>query len=153
MRLQKATTYGLYAVIELARDPARQLSAGDVADKYGISINHLAKVLRTLSRAGLIESVRGAGGGYRFAANPRRVTLLDIILLFEEIGPPPPRSREEGENTDIGRGLRVVLNEIDEIAQATLRSITLTTLLALIERQERARTVKERSRAAVANEG
>ena len=60
MKLQKATQYGLFAVIELARDPSRQLSAIDIADKYSISSNHLAKVLRDLGRAGLVDSVRGA---------------------------------------------------------------------------------------------
>ncbi|MBX6370252.1 MAG: Rrf2 family transcriptional regulator, partial [Rhodospirillales bacterium] len=65
MRLQKATRFGLYAVLELALDPTRQLSAAEIAAKYGISSNHLAKVLRDLGRAGLVDSVRGAGGGYR----------------------------------------------------------------------------------------
>ena len=75
MKLQKATQYGLYAVLELARDPSRQLSAIEIADKYGISSNHLAKVLRDLGRAGLVDAVRGAGGGYRFSSNSKRVTL------------------------------------------------------------------------------
>ena len=37
-------------------------------------------------RARLVESIRGAGGGYRFCGNPKRVTLLDVISLFEEVG-------------------------------------------------------------------
>ena len=85
MKLQKATQYGLYAVIELARDPSRQLSALDIAEKYSISANHLAKVLRDLGRAGLVESVRGAGGGYRFSNNSKRITLMDVINIFENI--------------------------------------------------------------------
>ena len=77
MKLQKATLFGLYSVLELARDPSRQLSATDIAERYGISANHLAKVLRDLGRAGLVEAARGAGGGYRFIGNARRTTLLD----------------------------------------------------------------------------
>ncbi len=69
MRLHKATWCALYAVLELARDRERQVSAAEIAERYGISANHLAKVLRGLGRAGLVESVRGAGGGYRFAGN------------------------------------------------------------------------------------
>jgi Rrf2 family protein len=136
VKLQKATRFGLYAVLELARDPDRHLSAGDIAEKYGISTNHLAKVLRILGRAGLVESVRGAGGGYHFAGNPRRVTLLDVIRLFEDVGASGSRRREPGDDTDVGNGMRVVLAEIDDIALATLRSITLTTLLDLIRRQQ-----------------
>lgn len=136
MKLQKATRFGLYAVLELARDPDRHLSAGDIAAKYDISTNHLAKVLRILGRAGMVESVRGAGGGYHFAGNPRRITLLDVIRLFEDIGAGASRRREPGDDTDVGHGLRVVLAEIDDIALATLRSITLTTLLDLARRQK-----------------
>ena len=52
MKLQKATKFALFAVLELARDTSRQLSATDIADLYGISTHHLAKVLRDLGRAG-----------------------------------------------------------------------------------------------------
>ncbi len=76
---------GLYATLELAAHREGQVSAGEIAAKYGISLNHLAKVLRALVRAKLIESVRGAAGGYRFCGNPKRVTLLDIIELFEDV--------------------------------------------------------------------
>ena len=85
MKLQKATKFALFAVLELARDTSRQLSATDIADLYGISTHHLAKVLRDLGRAGLVDSVRGVGGGYRFSANARRTTLMDVICIFEDV--------------------------------------------------------------------
>ena len=129
MKLHKATQYGLYAVLELARDPSRQLSATDIADKYGISSNHLAKVLRDLGRAGLVDAMRGAGGGYRFSGNSKRVTLMDVINIFEDIGGEMSSSPELGDGTDIGRALLMIRNEIDEITQATFGSITLDTLL------------------------
>lgn len=129
MRLQKATRYGLYSVLELARDPGRQLSATDIADIYGISANHLAKVLRDLGRAGLVDSVRGAGGGYRFSGNAKRTTLMDIINLFEDIGSDASSAADPGDDTDIGQSLLLVLGEIDDIARATFGSITIDTLL------------------------
>ncbi len=42
MKLQKATMCGLYAVLELAAHPALQSSAGEIAEKYDISLNHMA---------------------------------------------------------------------------------------------------------------
>ena len=75
MKLQKQTVIALLATLELARDPARTLSAGEIADQFGISVNHLAKVLRDLGRAGLVEAVRGVGGGYRFSGNAKRTSL------------------------------------------------------------------------------
>lgn len=127
MKLQTGTRLGLYAVLELARDPDRTLSATDLADRFGVSGHHLAKVLRILANAGLVRGGRGASGGYRFTGNRRRVTLMDIVALFEPT--PGHRAKEPGEDTDIGSALQRVLMEIDEIAEATLRSISLETML------------------------
>ena len=147
MRLQKATRYGLYSVLELAQDPGRQLSATDIAEIYGISANHLAKVLRDLGRAGLVDSVRGAGGGYRFSGNAKRTTLMDIINLFEDIGSDASSAADPGDDTDIGQSLLLVLGGIDDIARATFGSITIDTLLKTMrwrqEREEEAPAITE----------
>ncbi|MDP3241388.1 MAG: Rrf2 family transcriptional regulator [Reyranella sp.] len=127
MKLQTATRLGLYAVLELARDPARTLSSADLAESFGVSTHSLAKVLRTLSAAGLVQGGRGASGGYRFTGNRRRITLMDIVALFEPT--PGSRAAEPGEETEIGAALQRVLTEIDEIAEATLRSVSLETML------------------------
>ncbi len=150
MKLQIATRIALYAILDLAADPARQLSAGDIAERFGISGNHLSKVLRTLGRAGLVEALRGAGGGYRFRGNAKRVTLLDVIRLFEDVEPPGAEARDPGAVTPEGRALRVVLDEIDDTARATLSSITLATMLKLIDQEQRASDEAEGTRRAVA---
>jgi Rrf2 family protein len=135
MKLQKNTSLALYSVLEFAADPARHISAAEIAAKYGVSAHHLAKVLSELARAGIVASVRGVGGGYRFAGNARRLTLMDIIRMFEDFDPLASQ-REPGEATPVGLALRVVQSEIDEIAKATFGSITLATMLRLIERQK-----------------
>lgn len=127
MKLQTATRLGLYAILELARDPARTLSSADLAERFGVSTHSLAKVLRTLSAAGLVQGGRGASGGYRFTGNRRRITLMDIVALFEPA--PGSRAAEPGEKTEIGAALQRILTEIDEIAEATLRSVSLETML------------------------
>jgi Rrf2 family protein len=130
MKLQKASRYALYAVLHLASDPDRQQSTADIAEEYGISIHHLAKVMRTLVRSGLIESVRGVGGGYRFAGSVRRTTLWDVIHEFEslesEIDSPDTLS---GSAEIVISGLDSVNSEIDGLIRSTLDSITLKTLL------------------------
>lgn len=135
MRLQTATRIALYATLELAGNPENQITASAIAEKYGISINHLAKVMRDLGRAGVVESVRGAGGGFRFAGNAKRTTLMDVIEIFENVGGEPRApARAPGDATPAGRALRQVLDEIDAITEATLRSITLDTMFKLIQR-------------------
>ena len=132
MKLQTASRIAIYAVLELARDPARQLSAADIGAAYGVSVHHLAKVLNTLVRAGLVRSVRGAGGGYMFAGNVKRTTLFDVISLFEP-QKASERSGQHEEKTQIGKALLAILDEIDEISRATLNSVTLATMIKLIE--------------------
>ena len=140
MKLQKGTSLALYSVLEFAANPGRQLSAAEIAEKYGASTHHLAKVLRELGRAGLVESARGVGGGYRFSGNARRLTLMDVIELFEDISTRTGESDEFDASSDVGRALGAVMTEVDEIARATFRSITVDTMLKLIERQRKAAT-------------
>ena len=144
MKLQKATCFALFAVLELAADPTRQLAAAEIADKYGISLHHLAKVLRDLARAGIVESARGVGGGYRFIGNPKRLALMDVIELFEPIGSDGVDGEDPRPNTSVGRALRVVLNEIDELTLATFRSITISTMLKIVDQRPWMAAVRER---------
>ena len=139
MRLQKNTLIALSSILEAAAEPGRQVVAADVAQKYGVSVHHLAKVLRQLGRAGLLESARGVGGGYRFVGNARRVTLLDVIEIFEDISARPAEGAERGTVTDEGRGIARVLAEIDQTAKAVFGSITIATMLGIVERERRAR--------------
>lgn len=135
MRLQVNTTLALYSVIEFAAAPDRHIPAAEIAEKYEVSSHHLAKVLAELARAGIVESVRGVGGGYRFAANVRRLTLMDVIQLFEDFAPPGAARHNGSIDTPVDLALDAVLSEIDEIAKATFSSITLATMLQLIARQ------------------
>ncbi len=127
MKLQTASRLAIYAVLELSTDPERQLSAAEIGDKFGISTHHLSKVLHTLGRAGLVRSVRGAGGGYVFSGNAKRTTLLDVIELFESVGG-RGAGGGEGAVTPEADALQTVLGEIDELTRATLNSITLSTM-------------------------
>jgi Rrf2 family protein len=137
MRLQTNTSLALYSVLEFASDPERHISAAEIAHKYEVSPHHLAKVLAALARSGIVESVRGAGGGYRFAGNARRLTLMDIIQIFEDFTPAQTLREAGGQITPVESALGAVLSEIDVNAKATFSSITLATMLRLIERQKR----------------
>jgi Rrf2 family protein len=130
VKLQKASRYALYAVLHLASEPGKQFSTAEIAESYDVSIHHLAKVMRTLVRSGLIESVRGVGGGYRFSGNLRRTTLWDVIHEFESLESDIDTPDKLSGNAEIViSGLDSVMNEIDGLNRATLDSITLKTLL------------------------
>ena len=130
MKLNKASLFALFAVLELASDPERQLSTTDIADKYGISAHHLAKVMRNLVQDGLVQAMRGAGGGYRFAGNVNRTTLLDIIQLFEKLESELDMPNQWDHAGDpIVAELQSISNEIDDLTKAVLDTITLATAL------------------------
>ena len=143
MKMHKASLFALYAVLELASDPERQLSATDIADSYGISTHHLAKVLRTLVRSGLVQAVRGAGGGYRFTGVINRTTLLDVIELFEtlesDLDTPSPNNQP---GAAVIEELQSITNEIDDLTKAVLDTITLET--ALNSSRQRARRAAQK---------
>jgi Rrf2 family protein len=138
MRLQIASRLAVFALLDLAADPDRQLSVAQIGEKYGVSSHHLAKVMHVLSRAGLVRAVRGAGGGYQFRGNARRTTLLEVIRLFETLGPEGAHPPAEGSTAE-ARALSEVLDEIDDLVRATLGSITLATMLKLVERHRAAK--------------
>jgi len=97
--------------------------------------------------------VRGPGGGYRFCGNPKRVTLLDIIELFED--PSSDLESSIADDNEEGRALHRVLTDIDDIAVTTLRSVSITSLLKIIEndRRRQERTQARAARPVVVEQG
>jgi len=132
MRLQISTRLAIFATLELTAREGIQLSVGEIGEKYGVSAHHLAKVMHVMGRAGLVRSVRGAGGGYQFSGNPRRITLLDVAQLFEDLSSAEPNNGAAATPED--QALREVLHEVDDMANATLGSITIATMRKLVDR-------------------
>ncbi|MEM7428906.1 MAG: Rrf2 family transcriptional regulator [Pseudomonadota bacterium] len=137
MKLQQATQCALLAALHLASRPGQQVTAGELAEIYGISQHHLAKVLRTLSHADIVGSTRGAGGGCVFSGDPRRITLFDIISLFEpdflKGGTPSTSKATSGAVAELAH----VLSEVDRLTSATLQSVSLQTIISNAERNAR----------------
>ena len=73
MRLTSFTDFALRALMRLAGEPDRSFATSEIAAEFGISRNHLAKVVRDLAEAGFIATQRGAGGGdnHPRASGPR----------------------------------------------------------------------------------
>lgn len=85
MKLSAREQYGLRAMIELARRyGAGPVSLNDVAQAQGISFSYLEQIVPLLKDAGLIESTRGAYGGYVLSRGPQAITIGDIIRALEE---------------------------------------------------------------------
>ncbi len=84
MRLTSFTDFGLRMLMQMAGNPARAFSTSELAEDLGLSRNHLAKIMQHLSRAGLIDTRRGGGGGAVLARPAAEIRLGDIVRLLEE---------------------------------------------------------------------
>ncbi|SHJ84574.1 RrF2 family transcriptional regulator [Desulfofundulus thermosubterraneus] len=81
MRLNQATDYAFRAVLYLAQLPTGEVvEAQAIATQECIPIRFLLKILRLLTKAGIVDSYRGVGGGYALARPPVEITLLDVLV-------------------------------------------------------------------------
>jgi len=146
--VHQSSRIAILALVELASDPNRQVSVSEIGQKFRVSSHHLAKVMNTLGRAGLVKSTRGVGGGYSFSGNPRRTTLLDVIELFEDTSA-SCKLDDPSAATAPEWALYDVTCEIREIANATYGSVTIATMIKQIEKH---RHKEARTKVAVAGE-
>lgn len=88
----KLSTKGRYAVMAMAdlavnggaQEDAGPVSLADIARRQMISLEYLEQLFAKLRRAGLIDSVRGPGGGYRLARPVNDIWIADIVLAVDE---------------------------------------------------------------------
>lgn len=134
MKLQKSTRYALHAALELARGDGRPIPAKQIATRYEIPENVVAKVLQQLVREGVASGARGVGGGYCLARSAESVSLQSIIDIFEPSPAPDAcmlRDLPGEECSDTGGPtcrLMGLFEEVDETVRATFSSVSLATV-------------------------
>ena len=83
LRIGKLTDYAMLILSQMARDPGSLLSAAAIADCLRLSAPTVSKILKMLSDADLVSSVRGAEGGYRLARAAASISVADVITVME----------------------------------------------------------------------
>jgi Rrf2 family protein len=84
MKLSTKGKYGVRAVFEIARNAGEgPITIKEIAARQGISFSYLEQILNRLGRAGLIESVRGPGGGYLLGKKAVELTIGDVVRALE----------------------------------------------------------------------
>lgn len=83
MRLTQYTDFSIRVLIYLGLHPDRRCTIQEIAESYGISRNHLMKVVQQLASAGFVTSTRGSGGGLILPRAPEQINLADVIAEME----------------------------------------------------------------------
>lgn len=83
LRMSKLTDYGTLVLSQLTADGARPSSAVVVAGRTHIALPTVSKLLKALTRSGLVVSTRGAHGGYALARPPEQISAAEIIDALE----------------------------------------------------------------------
>lgn len=83
MQLTSFTDFGLRTLMYLAAHPDRQSSVKEISEHYGISRNHLVKVVHRLSQLSYVVTTKGKGGGVRIAEGTTKLRLGDLVSELE----------------------------------------------------------------------
>ena len=84
MKLSTRSRYGARILVDLARHNNQgPVQIGEISKRQDISVKYLEQLIRPLKQANLVESVRGPKGGHMLAKNPEKITLGQIVRLFE----------------------------------------------------------------------
>lgn len=84
MQLLVYTDYALRVLLYLGARPDTTVPAAAIAEAYGISVDHVAKAAKALTRHGLLRAVRGAGGGVQLAKPAASIRVGAVVRLFED---------------------------------------------------------------------
>ena len=139
MQLTRYSDYGLRVLIYLAVKTDGLATIEEISDAYAISKAHLMKLVHEMGQAGLLETVRGRGGGIRLARPPEEIRIGDVVRqtegkmeLVECFGPEKSHCRIEAVC-----GLRPVL---EEALSAFLGVLDQYTLADIVSRRRKSLT-------------
>ncbi|MFM2167275.1 MAG: hypothetical protein RIS79_1646 [Verrucomicrobiota bacterium] len=131
MKVSKKAEYALRALVAMGR--AREgtnFSIQDLARSEGIPLKFLEQILLALKNGGLLRSKRGVGGGYQLVAKPARITLGEVVTIFDGPFDPLPGS----ESLALGQ-------VFGSLKEQVARWFTDTTVADVIERERQKESV------------
>jgi Rrf2 family cysteine metabolism transcriptional repressor len=129
LKLTTRSEYALLALVHLARhDEAGYLSVQSIADAKGIPAKFLEQILLTLKHARYVRSLKGQKGGYRLARPANKISLAEVIRLFDgALAPTESVSKYFYESTPVEkeRSLLRVFRDIRDMVSEKLEQTTI----------------------------
>jgi len=132
MRLTTKGRFAVTAMIDVAMHGTRgPVTLAGVSQRQMISLSYLEQLFGRLRRHGLVESVRGPGGGYRVARNPEMISVADVIIAVDEpIDATQCGGRESCKDDGKRCMTHVLWSSLNAHIFGYLRSVTLAELVA-----------------------
>ncbi len=133
MKISTKGRYGLRALIDLAEySEIEPVSINSISARQGISERYLEQLMTMLKKAGLVKSIRGAGGGYVLAKAVEEISVGDVLRALEGSLEPVECAANNGENTcEVAGGCvtKYVWQRINESINRTVDEISLKQLV------------------------
>ncbi len=132
MRLSTKGRYAVTAMMDIAiHDKLGPVTLADISQCQGISLSYLEQLFAKLRKRGLVEGVRGPGGGYRLARPAAGITVADIISAVDE----RVDATRCGGREDCHEGLRCLTHELwSDLSQQIFSFLEGITLAQFVER-------------------
>lgn len=131
LRVTKLTDYATVVMTVLASRPGDVHSAAELADRAHLEATTVSKVLKPLSRAGLVEAFRGVNGGYRLAREAEAISLADIVEALEGPIGMTECSLDAGQcGIEHNCSARANWRRINDVVADALRGVSLRQMLA-----------------------
>ena len=135
LRVTKLTDYATVVLTALADAPDRVHSAAELAERAGLELPTVSKVLKPLAHAGLVTGFRGTNGGYRLARAAESISLIDIV---EAIEGPVGVTECSGEHSkcelESHCGVRGNWRHVNDVVADALRNVSLAQMVAPVPR-------------------
>jgi Rrf2 family iron-sulfur cluster assembly transcriptional regulator len=85
MKLTTKSRYAVTAMLDIAYyDKGKPISLPEIAERQGISLSYLEQLFSRLKKNGLVESIKGPGGGYRLSKDANDIVISEVIKAVDE---------------------------------------------------------------------
>mgnify|MGYP006290164605 CR=1 FL=1 len=140
--ITRETGYAIKSLCFMVKTPEKKITTGSLAEFFNISRPFLRKILQRLHNAGILQSFKGKGGGFKLAIRPSDLFLIDLIEIFQ--GPVQLSGcYTKGQKCPLLQNCPI-RHEIERMEKNFIKELTEISLEMLLEKQDVVRKHQEK---------
>lgn len=133
MRLTTFSEYALVALMYICRNQGKgNIALSSIVKEHGLPQKYMEQIMHKLCRSGILTSAKGKNGGYRFALSPDRITIAQVVRLFDgPLAPTESASTYFYRSTPIEKEKKIhrLMKEVRDYISSRLEALTLKDML------------------------